>query len=319
MSAISLPLVREIQGVMRPVNIMRDLPKIADLVELCFHKSMDGEGQRYVQQMRATGKNHRYLQWASTSLPMLGYVWQTEDKIVGNISVVPFHKGHFLLANIAVHPDYRRRGIARKLTERSMQHVRERGAKEIWLHVEEDNFRAIQLYESLGFQGKTKRTIWNAKSVLRPSKQQENARITTKVGRFWQQHLRWLDQTYPHEIRWYRMPDFQIFAPGIKYWLYRIFVENNIRQWAIQKDGKLQALLSWMPTHTRRTPLWLATAPQADAASLAALLLHARLYLLSQQTELYLDYPARQHTDAFIQAGFIPQRTLLWMRAPGNF
>ncbi len=305
-------------GLLRSANIIRDLPKIADLVELCFHKNMDKEGQRYVQQMRSASKNRRYLQWASSSLPMLGYVWEDEKEIVGNISIVPFNKGNFLLANIAVHPDYRRRGIARQLTQRGIQHVRERGAKAIWLHVEEGNLPAIQLYLSLGFQGQTLRTTWNEKKDHTPTAAQPASQITSKIGRFWQQHLQWLDQSYPDRLRWYRMPNFQIFGPGIKYWLYRFFVENDIRQWAVQKDDSLQALLSWMPTNARRTPLWLATTPQADAASLTALLLHARHQLLSQPSELYIDYPAGQHIDAFTQAGFTPQRTLLWMRAPGK-
>ena len=318
MSSQSLPLTYENSGKMRPAHIIRDLSKIADLVELCFHKNMDSEGQRYVQQMRDASNNRRYLQWASSSMPMLGYVWEVENKIVGNISIVPFGKGDFLLANIAVHPDYRRRGIARQLTKRGMQHVRARNAKAIWLHVEEDNNAAIQLYLSLGFQGKALRTTWNASPGLRPQPKARNPRITTKASRFWEQNRQWLAQAYPENLRWYRMPDFQIFRPGLKYWLYRIFVEHDVRQWAIQKDGKLQALLNWIPMHARRSPLWLATAPQADAAALAELLLHARLQLLSQRTQLYIDYPARQHVEAFTQAGFAAQRTLLWMRAPGK-
>ena len=318
MSSISVPLPSENSGKMRSVNILRDLPKIADLVELCFQKNMDGEGQRYVQQMRSASSDRPYLQWAASSLPMLGYIWEVDDKIVGNISVVPFSKGNFLLANIAVHPDYRRHGIARKLTERAMNYIRKRGAQNIWLHVEEDNDPAIQLYLSLGFHGKALRTTWNAGTEILDQPQFTPPNITGKIGRFWQQHIRWLDQAYPNTLRWYRMPDFQIFGPGIKYWLYRFFVENDIRQWAVQKDGAVQALLSWMPTGTTRSQLWLATTPQADAASLTALLLHARLHLVPRKLELFIDYPAGQHTEALTHAGFEPQRTLLWMRAPGS-
>jgi ribosomal protein S18 acetylase RimI-like enzyme len=41
----------------------------------------------------------------------------------------------YLIANIATHPDYRRKGIARALTERSMQHAHEKKVDNIWLHV----------------------------------------------------------------------------------------------------------------------------------------------------------------------------------------
>ncbi len=319
MSTISLPLPAEQNiGRMRPLNMIRDLPKVADLVEICFHKNMDNEGQRYVQQMRDASRNRRYLNWASTSLPLLGFVWEDQKKIVGNISIVPFSKRNFLLANIAVHPEYRRKGIARHLTEKGVEHVRRRGAKAIWLHVEEDNFGAIKLYENLGFQIKAHRTTWSASDVIAQKMTRSSQQVLSRSARFWEQQIKWLRRSYPEEFSWYRMPDFQIFSPGIKHWLYRLFVESDIRQWAVKKDGKLQATLSWMQTRTRLSPLWLATTPNADIASLAALLLHARSHLLSKNLNLYLDYPAGQNVAAFGLAGFTARRTLAWMRADGS-
>jgi ribosomal protein S18 acetylase RimI-like enzyme len=317
MSTVSLPLSSEKNGKIRAANPLRDLPRIADLVELCFHKNMDSEGKRYVNQMRDASKNRKYLQWVNTSMPLLGYVWEEDGQLIGNISIVPFTNRNFLLANIAVHPEYRRRGIGRALTLHAMQQVRDRGAKNIWLHVEEDNDGAIQLYRSLGFEDQALRSIWNASTGIAP-RASKDPRITTKTARFWPQQKDWLNNSYPEDLRWYRMPDFQIFGPGIKNWLYRFFVESDLRQWVIQKDGKPQALLSWMSTHARRTQLWLATTPDADARSLAALLLHVRIQLLSRRTELYLDYPAGEHAEAFTEAGFSLQRILLWMRAPGK-
>ena len=32
---------------LRPLNILRDLPGVADLVEKCFADTMDSEGRRY--------------------------------------------------------------------------------------------------------------------------------------------------------------------------------------------------------------------------------------------------------------------------------
>ena len=317
MSTASLSLSHNANGKIRAVNPLRDLPKIADLVELCFHQNMDGEGRRYISQMRNANKSKNFLQWANSSLPLLGYIWEDEKNVIGNISIVPFKGRNFLLANIAVHPEYRRRGIARQLTQRAMQHVRDRGAKDIWLHVEENNAAAIQLYRSLGFQDEALRSTWNASSGIAPRKRKD-PHIQTKTARFWAQQESWLNRSYPEKLRWYRMPNFQVFGTGIKNWLYRFFVESDIRQWAFQQDGVPQALVTWMPTHARRTQLWLATPPQADAQSLAALLLHVRIQLLSRKPELYLDYPARENDDAFQEAGFSLQRTLLWMRAPGK-
>ncbi len=302
-------------GKLRPLNILRDLPKVADLVELCFHKNMDNEGKSYVQQMRTASQDRRYLNWASNSLPFKGYIWEDEKRVVGNISIIPFRKAKknvILLANIAVHPDYRRRGIARELTQKGIKDAQKRGAASIWLHVERNNLGAINLYKELGFEAHSLRTTWIVKSEHPPKK--TSIKSVSGVVRFWEKENRWLNRAYPKEIRWYRMPDLRNFKPGIRHWLYRLFVEYDLRQWTIQKDGERQAALFWMRTYTRRAPIWLAASPQADSESLTNLLLYARLKLAAPRRIITLDYPADQFTSAFENAGFTFRRTLLWMR-----
>ncbi len=315
MTTADLSLRNENRGKIRPINSGRDMPKIADLVELCFRNNMDSEGKRYIEQVRSMYK--KQARRTQQSLPLAGYIWDIDGKIVGNISIFAFRQRNYLLANIAVHPQYRRRGIARALTEHSMTKLRRRGAKAIWLHVENDNFPAIQLYQSIGFQQKALRANWQGGQLLPPQINPENYRITTKIGTFSEQED-WLSQSYPENIRWYRTINFQIFSSGLQYWLYRLFVEKDIRQWTLLKNGERKAALFWHPTHTKQTPLWLAAAPQMDAEPLAALLLHARRQLSRHKTELYLDYPAWQHRDAFLRAGFKLHRTLIWMQAPGQ-
>ena len=316
MPSTSLP--KEKKGKLRPLNVLLDLPKVAKLVDLCFHKNTGDKEKRYLQQTRADSPKSRYLSWASNSLPLKGYIWQEQKEIVGNISIIPFRKGKedvILLANIAVHPDYRRMGIARQLTQKGIEYARQRGATSIWLHAKEDDLGAVKLYKKLDFHLHSRRTTWVANTKLQAQKKHPNTIITPRTAHFWEAQNTWLNRSYPAEITWYKMPDWQIFKPGLKYWLYRFFVEGNIRQWAVQKDGELQAVLTWIGTHTRRAPLWLATAPQANAESLSDLLLHVRLHLKSRKQVLTIDYPAGEFTTAFEQAGFIARRTLLWMRA----
>ncbi len=320
MSTISIPLPKAEIGKLRALNILRDLPKVADLVEGCFQTNMDSEGRSYIQQIRRASQDRRYLSWAANSMPLKGYIWEDQKRIVGNISIVPFRKAKkniILLANIAVHSDYRRKGIARHLTQKGIETARKRGADSIWLQVEDSNFGAIKLYETLGFQARTRRTTWNASVSLKPQKSSSNIKITSSTARFWAQQHHWLNRNYPEEIRWYRMPDWGNFKPGFKYWRYKLFVETDVRQWVAQKDGKFQAALIWIQSRARRTPIWLASAPQADTEILAALLQHARLHLASQRRDLYIDYPAGELSEAFKIAGFIPRRTLLWMRTAG--
>lgn len=53
--------------------------------------------------------------------------------------------------NIAIHPDYRRRGIAESVLRRIFTEIREKGVKQITLEVRPSNQAALSLYRKLGF------------------------------------------------------------------------------------------------------------------------------------------------------------------------
>jgi ribosomal-protein-alanine N-acetyltransferase len=54
--------------------------------------------------------------------------------------------------NVAVHPDYRRRGIAESLIDVLIRELKNRGSHALMLEVRDSNEPAIALYEKLGFQ-----------------------------------------------------------------------------------------------------------------------------------------------------------------------
>ncbi len=61
------------------------------------------------------------------------------------------------ILDLAVKPDCRRQGIARRLALESLAQAHERGARKAYLEVRESNIPAQQLYESLGFTRAAKR------------------------------------------------------------------------------------------------------------------------------------------------------------------
>ena len=67
------------------------------------------------------------------------------------------------ITNIAVHPDYRRRGIAKKLLESAIREAKKRGLSLLTLEVRLSNTAAISLYENYGFRrvGERKRYYSN--------------------------------------------------------------------------------------------------------------------------------------------------------------
>lgn len=307
---------------LRPLNMLRDLPAVADLIELCFSNTMDSEGQRYVQDMRRAGSDASFMRWASrmaetTSLPLTGYVWEETGSIVANASLVPFRHGKkrlYLIANVAVHPDYRRRGIARALTQSALQHAQQRKVASTWLHVRDDNPGAIKLYQDLGFVERARRTNWQARGDHALIPPRTDISITARHPHYWPQQLSWLRRLYPDPLAWYRSWNFSALRPGLWTWFYLLFVDLNVRQWAAQRGDLLEAVLAWSPAGRDPYALWLATRPGASDEAVTALLLQARL-ALGQHKSLSLDYPAGVSVEAIQAAGFRASRTLIWMEA----
>lgn len=55
------------------------------------------------------------------------------------------------LQNLAVRPDFRRRGVARQLVERLHERLTEAGVERIFLEARASNFAALSLYRSCGY------------------------------------------------------------------------------------------------------------------------------------------------------------------------
>lgn len=306
---------------LRPLNIWRDLPAVADLVEQCFGATMDAEGREHIRQMREAARDEGFLRWASravetASLPLSGYVWEENGEIVGNVSVIPYrYRGQriYLLANIAVREDYRRRGIGRALTLAGVRLARQRKANAVWLHVRADNAGAIALYESLGFRERARRTSWQAAPDHQACADGLGVTIRPRAARVWREQEIWLQQLYPECLNWYQPFPWRSLRPGFWPGLYRFLLGSEVRQWAGYQDGHFAAALSWQEGYGRSDRLWAAIPPQGGERALTALLLHARRSL-AWRSLLTLDFPADMAVAAIQAAGFRARRTLLWMQ-----
>ena len=60
-------------------------------------------------------------------------------------------KGSYYISNVAVYPEYRGRGVGKKLFFEAEKNARKAGADMIALDVETDNFKAIAIYKKNGF------------------------------------------------------------------------------------------------------------------------------------------------------------------------
>lgn len=150
--------IRSARTKIRPFNPLRDAPAVTDLIELAFGDSLGADGAlalAEMQRMARWGFLTGLFYWLNgdwASGPP-GFVWIEDGAVVGNVSLRPGSEyDSFFIGNLAVHPDYRRRGIGRALMETALETVEGLRWGWIGLEVREENVAARRLYESLNFR-----------------------------------------------------------------------------------------------------------------------------------------------------------------------
>lgn len=163
---------------LRPVNLRTDLAPLADLIELVFADSMDQNGRAAIREMR-------YLSRVGMGIGLLpgmndlvqgislGYVWVVDGRLIGNVSIYPARWPYapgstWIIANVGVHPDYQRQGIATRLMRASMEMIRSRGGQTAILQVDATNDAAHHIYQRLGFVEERAWTAWRRNHAVRP-------------------------------------------------------------------------------------------------------------------------------------------------------
>ncbi len=114
---------------------LKDVEAVADIEEASFARPWSRESFRQELTRNAAA---RYL------------VAEAHGQIAGYAGAwIILDESH--ITNIAVHPDFRGKGIGRRLTEELLQVLSNLGAGYATLEVRVSNLRAQQLYRSLGF------------------------------------------------------------------------------------------------------------------------------------------------------------------------
>lgn len=148
----------------RPIHIGRDMRGILELLDVVFGANLDADGRRYWLDGFTLG-GHAPGLWESLNHPAgglpPGFVWEESGRIVGNVSLLRAEtSGRYIIANVGVHPGFRRRGIARVLMQEAIRAVRLHKGRVVALQVEDNNEGPIRLYRSLGFVTVGSMTAW---------------------------------------------------------------------------------------------------------------------------------------------------------------
>jgi GNAT superfamily N-acetyltransferase len=314
------------KGNLRPLNIFHDLPTVADIIETCFAGTLDTEGLAAIDNIRRRGTDKSFLAWAprvieSVSLPLSGYVWEVNGKLVGNVSLIPYNRigeRHYLIANVATLPEYRRQGIAQHLTESAIKKAIDQQATTIWLQVREDNPGAIDLYKKLGFEVKYTNTSWNLPPDFKITLLPTNDIIVKKSELVdWPKLRPQYEKIYPNELEWYYGFMIGNFMPGFWMDVQRFFRDERVVQHSAFENGNLKGGIAVRNVLGQPDHIYATLPPQKNNNILMSLLA-SLTGLVDYRKKQVFEFPPGEYDDAIFEAGFVKQRTLVWMKYKGS-
>jgi len=302
---------------LRPIDMRRDMRVVADLIETAFAGRLDPEGRRMLHWMRNLGRAG-WIGWLLNYwlLPPaahpLGFVWEVDGRVVGNASLLKVAGclKRWVLSNVAVYPDHRRRGIGRALVQASIDMVHRRRGEVILLQVDRDNRVAQVLYASYGFRPLSTRTTWvRRRDQALPATAEYGLARRRKRGE-WHEQWELARRVNPEGLIWPFPVAASLFRPNS---LLDTFSLDSMRHWVWSEGGKLLASLTARRGMGRGGwRLILVVEPRARGRVEASLLARG-LDDLALSDHMVLDYPAGLAVEELQELGFRPERTLTWM------
>jgi N-acetylglutamate synthase-like GNAT family acetyltransferase len=251
-----------------------------------------------------------------TFAPIQGFVHEVDGRIVGNLSMIPFHKNGdfiYLIANVAVHPEFRRQRIAFDLTARALKYAREKSAKSTWLQVRDDNPPAIDLYKQMGFVERCRRSTFTIRSRQRLS---ESSRMDVKIRKRkdfeWEKQKHLLQVFYPEDIRWNVGLKEKRLLPGFWQGLSRFLSGMSITNISIYEGNKLLGFASLERTTLFADNLWIVAEENHDEEVISASVPYFRSSTINMRPQT-INYPIGRGENAFTNLGFEKNHTLIWM------
>lgn len=309
----------------RPININTDIPGILKLLELVFGASLDAEGRKMFAGNTSMAESPAIL-WrlnpAAAKLS-LGFVWEEHGRIVGNVTVLNSETpGRYLVVNVAIDPEYRRRGIARLLMKQVENLVRQRQGKQILLQVVKQNNAALELYNSLNYTTIGSMTHWTA-SVSRLRRLELNLDTVGPAIRELKRH-EWqaayaLDQQALHaDLHWPELLKPDVYRSGFWVKVMNFLNGHQAETWVAtaapnQLVGLAAITTEWGRSHEvviRVQPSWQGRLERPLLAKLIR-----RLQYLPRRN-VQIDHPDEDELmNALLrEANFQPRRTLTHMR-----
>ena len=252
-----------------------------------------------------------------------GFVWEEDGRIVGNVTVLTSETpGRYLVVNVAVHPDYRRRGIARLLMKQVDDLVRQRQGNQILLQVVKQNNAAIELYNSLKYTTVGSMTQWaaSASRLRRLDLNLDNVGppIRELKRLEWQAAFALNQQALHADLNWPEPPKPDVYKTGFWVRLKNFLNGRQAETWVTtgaqnQLVGLANITTEWGRSHQALIRVHPAWQGRLERPLLAKLI--RRLHYLPRRN-VQIEHPDDDELmNALLQeANFRPRRTLTHMR-----
>lgn len=316
---------------LRPLDPRRDLGQVADLIAAAFAGELEPEGQAALRDLRTISRLGPMLSvigYASTELSYFysGFVWEEDGRVVGNVTIQrcdPYGQ-RWQIANVAVDPAYRGRGIGRALMETALAYIEKQGGSWAVLQVRADNAIARGLYERLGFEAITttnEMRLARVPSASAPPTSLPGLRLRHRSD--WRQEYDLAVASTPPLAQWWQPIRPETFQPSWDARLAETLAgavgRRRVIREGIYAGGRLMAALDiyaarWPPGHHR---LALTVHPEERGRCEAALIGHAlRILTDYPRRPVVVTHPAEHEAAiaAFRAYGFQTVRSLVTMR-----
>ncbi len=239
------------QPTILPLDIRRDLDGLGELMTIAFADNIAATGNDFLAEVRILKKLVPliiFLRRVSKTFRhrLDGFVIKDQDKIISAIIIKQLgaENKNWEIGNVATHPDYRQRGLARKLVMHAIEHARTHGAETCLLEVRSENTPAFQLYSNAGFAHYDSTTILRLENTQDVQSLQAVDVTIRPINRSeWKLHYELACLETPQEVQAFlpvSAAKFQVSAlEKLIERLLGLFRKTDEYNWAFEKGGKL--------------------------------------------------------------------------------
>jgi len=217
--------IKTVETGIRAFDIGRDLRPVADLISRSFAQELDYRGTAALREMRMMSHIGSLLKILNRSTGEFndvfsGFVWVNENKVVGNVTVqrVDSIGRRWHIANVAVFPAFRGQGIASRLVQRAIEHIKEERGEWVSLQVHGTNHVHKGLSMMLNQPPLMNQDSMGQDSMLEPF----------ESGQWHSLYELANSQSYTH-TQWWR---------GLHRTSFHVTIEDQIAEWFWQLMGK---------------------------------------------------------------------------------